>query len=196
MTGPATIFVTLAEAARQAGADAVVSDITHGQRTALGRQGGEGMPCPIPREHFLIVRDPPAARWKIDESEGANRFPGGITWVDRLSEAPWLDIAGNAIHCGGALEWTDIQVSVLDAMIAAGDDPQLPDRPAQGAAVIAAWTAANALWKGRVPRKPTSELHISINRWLARQPDMIEGRINNQVSLDSVKRAIGRKNGK
>jgi len=126
--------IWLADAATEAGVsvEVLIEKLVAGEFSAVGFEDGEGLPKPIPPEHFMVpLREKTmmTAELRADLIELEYDIPDGYTgpceWVDPdypgygpmfgVRPATCLDIEGCVIFANGEPRWTDIQVKLPGA---------------------------------------------------------------------------------
>jgi hypothetical protein len=128
--------ISLAEAAkRYDDARELIDEVVDGKHEPYGREGGTGLPKPIPKEHFMVLLGPPAPP-DVDPpmievgdviQGGTSQYANAIEYIDpdydeRTGEAlrplcqmvldPYVDVASDTIHADGDVAWTDITLSI------------------------------------------------------------------------------------
>jgi hypothetical protein len=126
-------WVWLADATDELGisADALADRLTAGEFEPIGSGYGDGLPTPIPPEHFAVPLRETRNAGPEDVAalvqlgyEIPNGYASPIDWVDsdpdertgsvwNVRPATCLDIEGCAIYEGGEPRWTDIRVKLL-----------------------------------------------------------------------------------
>lgn len=124
-------YVALDKAAVDLGAKALVDAIIAGERKAIGREHGRGLPAEIPSRHFAVSLERPEATYPAMIAVGeavngaVNLYAAGITMHDDYDERPgetWIDVEGCAIYADGLPAWTEIQVEAVPSIPARSAD--------------------------------------------------------------------------
>jgi hypothetical protein len=165
-------FVALGKAGEP---DKVVRELLAGQRQAIGRRDGVGLPEPIPAEHFAELFMPREGPSNLKVSRSSMYGP----------REPWIDFEDGVIYHYGFVEaWSGIVVSAVEELAAPADPAdaliQLPaeEDPQWLAPGKAAYRVMKDLWPQGVPPMRTADILRKAN------PRLKEMRRQGRLSLD------------
>jgi len=174
------MWISLTEAA--ADDDTLRDQLINGDRKAIGLANGEGLPIPIPNEHFAIAweRLTPVGLTAPSPNELFRGWLPGMTYAE-----PWLDVIdGNIYAADGSIRWASIRVDgreIERTLLPRGIVPR-------GRSSVAALNALRRLYGGRgYPTKASvQQITDRVNAELRKMG-------NAAVSKDTVDRLLDRR---